>query len=81
MSGPTNRLQIEQESNNAVRTQRLVAAGISEKEIERLSTRLSLEVHPINEKGEQGEKEAGNGWVLGSSSRFSSTSRPSYTGR
>jgi ABC-2 type transport system permease protein len=64
MSDPITRGQIEQAINSAVRKQRLVASGVSEQAIDQLSKSLNLEVYPVNEKGEEGTKESGAGFVL-----------------
>src|SRR6185312_2928837 len=51
--------QIERALNDAVRKQRLTAAGVSEEALERLSQRVDLEVYPVNEKGEEGARGSG----------------------
>src|SRR6267378_5953394 len=42
--------EIEKAVNDAVRKQRLTAAGVSEEALERLSKPVDLEVYPVNEK-------------------------------
>jgi ABC-2 type transport system permease protein len=64
MSDPITRGQIEQAVNSAVRKQRLIAAGVTPQAIEQLSKSLNLEVYPVNEKGEEGTKESGAGFIL-----------------
>jgi len=51
--------QIQRRLNNAIRRQRLLASGVKESEIERLSKQVRLETYPVNEKGEQGPQESG----------------------
>jgi ABC-2 type transport system permease protein len=64
MSDPITRGQIEQGVNSAVRKQRLIAAGVKKQAIEQLSKSVNLEVYPVNEKGEEGAKESGAGFIL-----------------
>ena len=59
MSDLITKGQIEQGLSRAVRKQRLIAAGVKEEVIENLSKPVSLEVHPVSEKGEEGAKESG----------------------
>lgn len=51
--------QIEKGLNDAVRKQRLTAAGVTEEALDRLSKPVDLEVFPVNEKGEGGSKGSG----------------------
>jgi ABC-2 type transport system permease protein len=51
--------QIERAVNDAVRKQRLTAAGVTDEALERLSASVDLEVYPVNEKGEAGARGSG----------------------
>lgn len=51
--------QIERALNDALRKQRLTAAGVSEAALERLSKRVDIDVYPVNEKGEEGARGSG----------------------
>jgi ABC-2 type transport system permease protein len=56
--------QIEERLNQAVRRERLIANGVNEKNIEELSKPIDVIAYPINEKGEEGGKDSGAGFVL-----------------
>jgi ABC-2 type transport system permease protein len=56
--------QIEERLNQAVRRERLIANGVNEKNIEELSKPIDVVAYPINEKGEEGVKDSGAGFVL-----------------
>jgi ABC-2 type transport system permease protein len=57
--------QIERALNDAVRRERLTAAGVSAEALERLSKRVDLDVYPVNEKGEEGARRSGMaGFIL-----------------
>jgi ABC-2 type transport system permease protein len=57
--------QIEQGLDRAVRRQRLVTeGGIKEQDVDRLSKGVDLATYPVNEKGEEGAKDTGAGFVM-----------------
>jgi ABC-2 type transport system permease protein len=58
------REQIESRLNQAVRRERLIANGVNEKNIEELSKPIDLVAYPVNEKGEEGVKDSGAGFVM-----------------
>ena len=51
--------QIEDRLDRAVRRQRLIANGVKEQEIEKLSKPVNLSSYPVNEKGEEGAQDSG----------------------
>jgi ABC-2 type transport system permease protein len=56
--------QIEDRLNQAVRRERLIANGVNEKNIEELSKPIDVVAYPVNEKGEEGVKDSGAGFVM-----------------
>ncbi|MEP6707821.1 MAG: ABC transporter permease, partial [Pyrinomonadaceae bacterium] len=56
--------QIEDRIDRAVRTERLVAAGIKEQSVEDLSRPVDLATYPVNDKGEVGAKDSGAGFLM-----------------
>lgn len=58
------RSQISDRLNRAVTRQRLIANGVSEQYIEDLSKPVELAAYPVNEKGEEGVKDSGAGFVM-----------------
>jgi len=56
--------QIEDRLNQAVRRERLIANGVNEKNIEELSKPVDVVAYPVNEKGEEGVKDSGAGFVM-----------------
>jgi ABC-2 type transport system permease protein len=56
--------QIEDRLNQAVRRERLIANGVNEKNIEELSKPIDVVAYPVNEKGEEGVKDTGAGFVM-----------------
>ena len=56
--------QIEDRLNRAVRRERLVAQGVKDQEIENLSKSVDLVAYQVNEKGEEGGKDTGAGFVM-----------------
>lgn len=56
--------QIQERLNLAVNRQRLVLAGVSEERLDDLSEPVELETYPVNDKGEEGEKDSGAGFVM-----------------
>lgn len=56
--------QIERRLNRAVRRERLVAQGVKEENIEDLSRPVDLVAYSINEKGQEGGKDTGAGFVM-----------------
>jgi ABC-2 type transport system permease protein len=56
--------QIEERLNRAVRRERLIASGVKEQDIEDLSKPVDMVTYPVNEKGEEGAKDAGAGFAL-----------------
>jgi len=56
--------QIEDRLNRAVRRERLVAQGVREQDIEDLSKPVDLVAYPVNEKGQEGSKDTGAGFVM-----------------
>lgn len=59
LSDVISQAQIEKAINDAVRKQRLTAAGVNEEALERLSKPVDLAVYPVNEKGEEGTRASG----------------------
>ena len=59
LSDVPTQAQIERAINEAVRKQRLTAAGVSAEALERLSRPVNLDLYPINEKGEEGTRGSG----------------------
>src|SRR3954453_19548058 len=59
LSDVPTQAQIERAINEAVRKQRLTAAGVTPEALERLSRPVNLDVYPINEKGEEGSRGSG----------------------
>jgi ABC-2 type transport system permease protein len=51
--------QIHERFERAIRTQRLMANGVKEEEIEKLSRPVELATYPVNEKGEEGSEDSG----------------------
>jgi ABC-2 type transport system permease protein len=51
--------QIQERMDRAVRIQRLIANGVKEEEIERLSRPVELTTYQVNEKGEEGTESSG----------------------
>jgi ABC-2 type transport system permease protein len=58
------RSQIEDRLNRAVRRERLIANGVKPEYIEELSRPVDIATYPVNEKGEEGVKDSGAGFVL-----------------
>lgn len=58
------RSQIQDRLNLAVSRQRLVMAGVSEERLDDLSHPIDLEAYPVNDKGEEGEKDSGAGFFI-----------------
>jgi ABC-2 type transport system permease protein len=58
------REQIENRLNTAVRRQRLVQQGVTDKEIETLSRGVDIAAYPVNEKGQEGAEDSGAGFVV-----------------
>jgi ABC-2 type transport system permease protein len=58
------RSQIEDRLNRVVTRQRLVEKGVKEQDIEQLSSPVELSSYAVNDKGEEGAKDTGNGFVL-----------------
>jgi ABC-2 type transport system permease protein len=58
------RSQIEDRLNRAVRRERLIANGVKPEYIEQLSRPVDVITYPVNEKGEEGVKDSGAGFVL-----------------
>lgn len=56
--------QIEDRLNRAVRRERLIANGVKPEYIEQLSRPVDVVTYPVNEKGEEGVKDSGAGFVL-----------------
>lgn len=56
--------QIEDRLNQAVRRERLVAQGVKEDQIENLSKPVDLVAYSVNEKGQEGAKDTGAGFVM-----------------
>ena len=56
--------QIEDRLNRAVRRERLLAQGVEERDIENLSKPVDLIAYSVNEKGQEGAKDTGAGFVL-----------------
>ena len=56
--------QIEDRLNRAVRRERLVAQGVKERDIENLSKPVDLVAYSVNEKGQEGAKDTGAGFVM-----------------
>lgn len=55
--------QIEQRLNRAVSRQRLIELNVDEEKIDKLAMPIDLEAYPINEKGAEGAKDSGAGFV------------------
>jgi ABC-2 type transport system permease protein len=55
--------QIEQRLNRAVTRQRLIENNVKEDQIDKLSTPVALEAYPVNEKGVEGAKDSGAGFI------------------
>jgi ABC-2 type transport system permease protein len=58
------REQIEDRLNSAVRRERLIQAGVKAKDIEEVSKPVDLATYSVNEKGEEGAKDSGAGFVM-----------------
>ncbi|MEK6281627.1 MAG: ABC transporter permease [Acidobacteriota bacterium] len=56
--------QIEDRLNRAIRRERLVAQGVREQDIEDLSKQVDLVAYSVNEKGQEGAKDTGAGFVM-----------------
>ena len=56
--------QIEERLNLAVNRQRLVLAGVAEQRLDDLSQPIELETYPVNEKGEEGQRDSGAGFLM-----------------
>ncbi len=56
--------QIENRLNRAVRRERLLAQGVKERDIENLAKPVDLVAYSVNEKGQEGAKDTGAGFVL-----------------
>jgi ABC-2 type transport system permease protein len=56
--------QISDRLNRAVIRERLIANGVNEQYIEDLSKPVELAAYPVNEKGEEGVKDSGAGFVM-----------------
>ena len=56
--------QIEDRLNRAVRRERLVAQGVKERDIENLSKPVDMVAYSVNEKGQEGAKDTGAGFVM-----------------
>jgi ABC-2 type transport system permease protein len=51
--------QIKDRFDRALRKQRLIANGVKEADIEKLSQSIELATYPVNEKGEEGREDSG----------------------
>lgn len=58
------RSQIQERLNLAVSRQRLVMAGVDENRLNDLSKPVALETYPVNEKGEEGARDSGAGFLM-----------------
>lgn len=58
------RSQIQERLNLAVSRQRLVIAGVDERRLNDLSQPVELETYPVNEKGEEGARDSGAGFLM-----------------
>jgi ABC-2 type transport system permease protein len=58
------REQIEDRLNRAVTRQRLLDKGVREQDIEQLSEPVDLSSYAVNDKGEEGAKDTGSGFIL-----------------
>jgi ABC-2 type transport system permease protein len=56
--------QISDRLNRAVTRERLIANGVNEQYIDDLSKPVELVAYPVNEKGEEGVKDSGAGFVM-----------------
>jgi len=56
--------QIQERFDRTIRVQRLVANGVKEEEIEKLSKPVELATYPVNEQGEEGSEDSGMGGFL-----------------
>lgn len=56
--------QIEDRLNRAVRRERLIVNGVKPEYIDELSRPVDVVTYPVNEKGEEGVKDSGAGFVL-----------------
>lgn len=56
--------QIEQRLNRAVSRQRLIENNVKAERLEELSTPVDLEAFPVNEKGVEGAKDTGAGFIF-----------------
>lgn len=56
--------QIENRLNRGVRRERLIANGVKEQYIEELSKPINIVTYQVNEKGEEGVKDSGAGFVM-----------------
>jgi ABC-2 type transport system permease protein len=56
--------QVETRLNRAVARQRLVENGVREERIEEISRPVDLISYPVNEKGEEGQRDSGAGFIL-----------------
>jgi ABC-2 type transport system permease protein len=56
--------QLEDRLNDVVARQRLIANGVREDRIEELSRRVDLVSYQINEKGEEGHRDSGAGFMM-----------------
>ncbi|HKR59931.1 MAG TPA: ABC transporter permease [Pyrinomonadaceae bacterium] len=56
--------QLQEKLNLAVNRQRLTLAGVDEERLNALSQPLELETYPVNEKGEEGERDSGGGFLM-----------------
>lgn len=56
--------QIESRLNRAVRRERLLANGVKEEYIEELSRPVEVVTYPVNEKGEEGSRDTGAGFIM-----------------
>ncbi len=61
---PFTREQISHFLNQVVDRQRLINAGVKESEVDSLSKQIDLQAYSVNEKGEQGGKDSGGGFVV-----------------
>lgn len=58
------RSQIQERLNLAVSRQRLVMAGVDENRLNDLANPVALETYPVNEKGEEGARDSGAGFLM-----------------
>jgi ABC-2 type transport system permease protein len=64
VSDVITRGQIENRLNRAIRRERLVAQGVKEEEIDDLSRPVDLVAYGVNEKGQEGGRATGAGFIM-----------------